>query len=155
MSKPPNAVKLYLQPITYNEACEFVALHHRHHEPPQFITISIACNDGDKVVGVAMLGNPVARHYNNTWTLELRRLCTAPDAPPNVCSFLYAASWQATKAIGYKRLITYTLKSESGVSLKAAGWKLLGETAGGSWNRKSRPRVDKHPLGQKLLWSAE
>jgi hypothetical protein len=34
----------------------------------------------------------------------------------------------------------------------AAGWRLIGETAGGSWSRPSRPRVDKHPLQQKLLF---
>jgi hypothetical protein len=65
---------------------------------------------------------------------------------------LYAAAWRAARALGYKRLITYTLKEEEGTSLKAAGWSIVGETKGGSWHRKGRPRVDRHPTGQKTLW---
>ena len=41
-----------------------------------------------------------------------------------------------------------------GTSLIAAGWKVLYETKGGSWNVPSRPRIDRHPLGQKKLWEA-
>jgi hypothetical protein len=67
---------------------------------------------------------------------------------------LYGAAWRAAKALGYKRLITYTLVKETGTSLIAAGWKSLYQTDGGSWSCQSRPRVDKHPLGQKTLWEA-
>jgi hypothetical protein len=66
----------------------------------------------------------------------------------------YSASWRAAKALGWKRLITYILHSDSGISLKAAGWKLIGEAGGGSWNTKSRPRVDSHPTQRKLLFEA-
>lgn len=143
---------LTLQPITYAEACEFITRWHRHHLPPQGHKFSIAVNDGDKVVGVVTVGRPVARHYDNGWTLEVTRCCT--DGTPHVASMLYGAAWRAAKALGYKRLITYTLASETGTSVKAAGWRVLGEAGGGSWNVPSRPRVDKAPTELKTLWEA-
>jgi len=143
---------LTLQPITYAEACEFITRWHRHHLPPQGHKYSIAVNDGDKVVGVVTVGRPVARHYDNGWTLEVTRCCT--DGTPHVASMLYGAAWRAAKALGYKRLITYTLASETGTSVKAAGWRVLGEAGGGSWNVPSRPRVDKAPTELKTLWEA-
>ena len=143
--------KLELQPITYAEACEYIRLHHRHHDPPQGHKFSIACKSGDRIVGVVTVGRPVARHLDDTWTAELTRCCT--DGTPNASSKLYAAAWRAARAMGYKRLITYTLASESGTSIRAAGWRVLNSTAGGgTWNRPDRPRVDKHPVGQKTLW---
>jgi len=145
-------MSLQLQPITYPEACKFIKLHHRHHLPPQGWKFGIAVNDGDKVVGVITIGRPVARYLDNGWTLEVTRSCT--DGTHNANSKLYSAAWRACRALGYKRLITYTLQSEPGTSLKAAGWKLVGEAGGGTWDRTSRPRVDTHPIEQKLLWEA-
>ena len=143
---------LDLQPINYDEACEFIRRHHRHHLPPQGWKFGVAVNDGEKIVGVVCVGRPVARHLDNGYTLEVTRCCT--DDTKNVASKLYAAAWRATRALGFKRLITYTLASESGVSLQAAGWRVLYQTKGESWNKPSRPRIDKHPLGQKFLWEA-
>jgi hypothetical protein len=143
---------LELQPITYEEACEFIRLHHRHHLPPQGWKFGIAVNDGAKVVGVITVGRPVARMLDNGWTLEVTRCCT--DGTRNAASMLYGAAWRAAKAMGYRRLITYTLVEEPGTSLKAAGWKAIGEIRGHSWNMPGRPRVDKHPTGQKTLWEA-
>lgn len=145
-------MSLNLQPVELEEAKEFVRRHHRHHRPPVGHKFSIGVNDGEKVVGVAIVGRPVSRHLDNGTTLEVTRCCT--DGTPHVASKLYAAAWRATKALGYQRLITYTLKDETGVSLKAAGWKVLYQTQGGSWSCPSRPRVDKHPTGQKMLWEA-
>jgi hypothetical protein len=84
------------------------------------------------------------------FTLEVNRSCT--DGTPNANSMLYGACMRAAFALGYKKVITYTLKSESGASLTAANWKCIGEAGGGSWNRQSRPRVDKQPLQKKLRW---
>jgi len=98
------------------------------------------------------VGRPVARRSDDGWTLEVTRLCT--DGAPNACSFLYAAAWRATRALGYRKLITFTLPSEGGASLRAAGWRLVGSTPGRSWSVPSRPRVDKHPLQTKLRWEA-
>ncbi|QND84557.1 Uncharacterized protein ChrSV_2331 [Chromobacterium vaccinii] len=38
--------------------------------------------------------------------------------------------------------------------LRAAGWRLIGEAGGGSWDCPSRPRVDQHPTQTKLKWEA-
>jgi len=142
-----------LQPITWEEACGFIALHHRHHLPPQGWKFGIAVNDGQRVVGVVTVGRPVARRLDDGYTLEVTRNCT--DGTPHVASMLYAAAWRAAKALGYKRLITYTLSSETGTSVKAAGWRVVGAAGGGSWNVPSRPRVDKAPTMLKTLWEAE
>src|SRR3990167_7687275 len=138
--------------MTLAEANAFVHKHHRHHKPIPGMKFSIGVSDGEKVVGVALVGRPVSRMLDKGWTLEVNRTCT--DGTKNANSMLYGAAWRVTKALGYKRLITYSLPDESGTSLKAAGWKCLGERGGGSWNVPSRPRVDTHPLQTKLLWEA-
>lgn len=143
---------LALQPITFAEASAFIREHHRHHIPSVGWKFGVAVNNGNDVVGVCTVGRPVARHLDDSWTLEVTRNCT--DGTPNACSMLYGAAWRAAKALGYKRLITYTLKSEAGTSLRASGWAVLYETSGGSWSCKSRPRVDKAPTTQKILWQA-
>jgi hypothetical protein len=139
-------------PATFSESCAFVKQQHRHHVPPVGHKFSIACGIEDKIVGVVIVGRPVSRHLDDGFTLEVTRLAT--DGTRNACSFLYSKAWQASKSLGYKRLITYILQDESGISLKAAGWRLVGERGGGSWSCKARPRVDKHPLQKKLLFEA-
>ena len=141
---------LQLQPIAYDEACEFIRKHHRHHLPPQGWKFGVAVNDGEKVVGVITVGRPVSRMLDDGWTLEVTRCAT--DGTRNAPSMLYGAAKRAAFALGYKRIITYTLQSEPGTSLIAAGWKSLGEAGGGHWSRESRPRVDTHPTEQKTLW---
>ena len=143
---------MQLVPVTLEEANQFVENHHRHHKPVVGHKFSIGVADGDKIVAVCIVGRPVSRHLDNGWTLEVNRLCVV-DAH-NACSMLYGAAWRAAKALGYKRLITYILSSETGTSLNASNWKLVGEAGGGSWNCTSRPRVDTHPLQKKLLWEA-
>lgn len=141
---------LELQPITISEANEFVRLHHRHHGEVQGAKFAIGLNNGDNIVAIAIVGRPVARMLDNGYTAEVTRLCT--NGEPHAASKLYAACWRAARAMGYRRLITYILDSETGTTLKAAGFRLVGQCGGGSWNRSDRPRIDKHPIGQKLLW---
>jgi hypothetical protein len=140
---------LELQPTTYDDACKFVEQFHRHHPPPQGHKFSIAVADGEKVVGVIMVGRPVARGFDNGRTLEVIRCCT--DGTKNAASKLYAAAWRAARSMGYLRIVTYTLAEEPGTTLRAAGWRELYKTKGGSWNCPTRPRLD-HPTGQKTLW---
>jgi hypothetical protein len=143
---------LHLQPVTIGEARAFVRQHHRHHDtPPLSGLFAVAVNDGAEVVGVAMVGRPVARGLQDGWTAEVNRLCVL-DGQPNACSMLYAAAWRAARAMGYRRLVTYTLDSEPGTSLRAAGWRLVGEVTGRTWSCPSRPRVDKVPAQNKLRW---
>lgn len=142
-----------LIPITLKEASVFVARNHRHHRPPRGGLFAVAVEDGDlSVCGVAIVGRPVARRLQDGWTAEVTRLCT--DGTRNACSMLYGAAWRAARALGYQRLVTYTLESEGGASLRAAGWRCVGEAGGGSWSRAERPRVDLHPTQRKLRWEA-
>jgi hypothetical protein len=147
-------MSLRVTPIDFAEANAFVSAYHRHHKPMPGVKFCVAVSEGDKVRGVAMVGRPVARNSDNGLTLEVNRCCT--DGARNACSMLYGAAWRAAKALGYQRLVTYTLPAEGGASLRAAGWKLIGERGGGNWNVPSRPRVDTAAVlqGQKLLWEA-
>jgi hypothetical protein len=151
MSSTPS---LDLQPITYKEACLFIEQHHRHHLPPQGWKFGIAVNDGEKVVGVITIGRPVARHLDDGLTLEVTRCCT--DGTKNASSKLYSAAWRAGKSMGYKRMITYTLATEGGASLRASGWVTVYQTRDRpkGWDTPSRRRVVKAPTGQKTLWEA-
>lgn len=143
--------RLNVVPVDLTDANEFVAQYHRHHVPVVGHKFSIGVVDrGGDLRGVSIVGRPVSRIRDDGWTLEVTRCCT--DGCPNACSALYAAAWRAAKAMGYRRIGTYTLISEPGTSLRAAGWVVVGETPGRSWDVPSRPRVDKHPLGARQLW---
>lgn len=142
-------------PVSFADAAAFVAEHHRHHPAPVGHKFSIGLAEGDELVGVAMVGRPVARHYDDGLTLEVNRTCIAGDVP-NGNSQLYGAAWRAAKALGYRRLITYTQAGESGASLRAAGWRVIAErTARAGWDAPSRRR---HAAGtenvQRTLWEA-
>lgn len=141
-----------LCPLTLREARAFVAQHHRHHQPPQGGLFAIGAELGGAITAVAIVGRPVARMLADGYTAEVVRLCSTGER--NACSLLYAACWRAARAMGYRRLVTYTLAEEGGASLRAAGWRCLGEAGGGSWSRKDRPRVDTHPMQTKLRWEA-
>ena len=142
-------------PISVREAKVFVARHHRHHKPPHggLFAIAVAIEGAEEPCGVAIVGRPVARMLQDGFTAEVTRLCT--DGTRNACSKLYSAAWRAARAMGYRRMVTYTLPEEGGSSLRAAGFKLVGVAGGGSWSREDRPRVDAHPLQQKLRWDLE
>jgi hypothetical protein len=144
------AMALTLKPITLREANAFVKHHHRHHAPARGCIVCVAVSDGDTVHGVAIVGRPVARMLADGWTAEVVRCCT--DGTKNACSMLYGSAWRAVRALGYRRLVTYTLPEEGGASLRGAGWRCIGQAGGGSWSRDSRPRVDTHPLQKKLRW---
>lgn len=146
-------MSLVTVPLTLSEANVFVAEHHRHHQPVVGHKFTIGAAEDGEIVGVCIVGRPVARGRDDGWTLEVTRLCT--DGTRNACSLLYGAAARATFALGYKRIGTYILASEEGTSLKAAGWKCIAEVTGRSWNCESRPRVDKHPTQGKLLFQRE
>lgn len=143
-------MKLVHVRVDLAEANAFVEAHHRHHRPVVGHLFSIGAALDGRIVGVVIVGRPVARMRDDGETTEVTRLCT--DGTKNACSFLYGAAARAAFALGFRRIGTYILASEPGTSLTGAGWRLVGETAGGSWSRDSRPRVDKHPLQCKLLF---
>jgi hypothetical protein len=142
--------KLTLVPIFQDEAFAFIDRFHRHHRKPRGSLFQIAAEFEGEIVGVCVVGRPVARSQQDGFTVEVTRLCT--DGTANACSFLYSAAWRVARELGYRRLITYILNTEPGTSLRAAGWVCLGERRGQSWNVPSRPRIDKHPLQNKILF---
>jgi hypothetical protein len=146
-------MKLKIVPSSIRAANEFVRLHHRHHGTVQGAKFALAVADeAGAIVGIALVGRPIARLLDDGFTLEVTRVAT--DGSSNACSALYGAARRVARELGYKKIITYTLASEPGTSLKAAGWTMTTTSAGGSWSRDSRPRTDKHPIEPKQRWEA-
>lgn len=166
-----------LRPIRRDDADPFIRAHHRHHNVPVGALWRHAAHDDDGVlVGVAVIGRPVAREIDDGLTVEVTRMCTLNA--PNADSMLYAAARRAADAKGYRRGLTYILASEwnrfvdgsgepcdhdadgarriGGAGARAAGYRLLWLVKGRSWNTKSRPRADKHPTEDKVAlgWGA-
>ncbi|MGW4543279.1 XF1762 family protein [Streptomyces chartreusis] len=139
--------------MKFKPACAWVDQHHRHHDAPQGHQFSLGVCTGDgRLVGVAIVGRPVSRHFDNGLTIEVTRLAT--DGTPNACSALYAAAWRTARSAGYRRAITYTQDGESGTSLRAAGWRKVADLpARPGWDAPSRPR---RTLGTenvaRILW---
>lgn len=144
---------LTVRPITLHAANAYVAEHHRHHRPARGCVFCISAWDDDRLVGVAIVGRPLARMLQDGLTCEVTRCCT--DGTRNACSKLYATVAKAARAMGYERVITYTLPEEGGASLRAAGWKLETDgTGGGTWSRDGRERVDEINTQTKMRWAA-
>lgn len=146
---------LHLVPVDWQTVRDFVEGWHRHNKPPPGHKFSIGVANADRVlVGVACIGRPVARAFDDGLTLEVRR--TATDGTKNANSMLYGAAWRATKALGYSRLVTYTQAAESGASLRAAGWHIVAELeARKGWDVPSRPRDNNSYLStSRTLWEA-
>lgn len=119
---------LEIRPISIAKANAFVEQYHRHHGKKVGCRFAIAVYDGGVLHGVAICSNPVARNADDGLTLEVSRLCT--DGTYNACSILYAACARIAKDMGFKKIQTYILESESGTSLKASGWKLEADNVG-------------------------
>ena len=142
-------------PVDLAEANAFVANFHRHNKPVVGARFAIGASDGSELVGVAICGRPVARRLQDRATAEVTRCCVRDSSPKGTCSFLYAACWRAWRAMGGERLITYTLQSESGASLRGAGWKVVAELpANRATMWQNRPGREWQPVvGQaKLRW---
>ncbi|WP_374457745.1 XF1762 family protein [Nocardioides sp.] len=147
--------RLLLVPVTLREANAFVGREHRHHGPVvgHRISVGVGCEEHG-LHGVAIGGRPVARGLDDGISFEVTRCCT--DGTPNACSKLYGAMRRAAINLGYppRRIFTYTLATEEGRSLHAAGWVRDVEVKAETWARPNRERVDKHPTGPKTRWRA-
>lgn len=143
---------LHVVPLSLKEANEMVTLLHRHHKKVVGHRFSIGVVDDDGVPhGAAIIGRPVARMVDWRRVAEVTRLVT--DGTSNACSMLYGAAARAAAAQGFESVQTYILASETGTTLKAAGWTRDGFAGGGSWNRGKRSRVDDAPTELKIRWS--
>ena len=141
---------LKLIPISLADANAFVAEHHRHHKPVRGHKFSLGCEQDGTLVGVAIVGRPVSRYLDDGKTLEVNRLCTTGER--NACSFLYGAAVRAAKSLVYQKILTYTLDTEPGVSLRAAGWSCAGIAGGKRWTGVRCPKEDLYPAQMKLRY---
>lgn len=145
-----------LTPITLAEAKDFVNLHHRHNVAPCGHKFSIGLkDDNDTLIGVCIVGRPIARNLDDGETAEILRVCVL-EGNRNANSMLYGAAVRACKAMGYTKVITYTLPEETGASLRASGFTQDGMTKKRpkGWDTPSRRReaLEKYPKGQKIRW---
>jgi len=136
-------------PITFRYAQQFVKDYHRHNPNVVGCKFSIGCQSDDGIVGVAICGRPVSRHLDDGKTLEINRVCT--DGTRNACSMLYSACCRIAKEMGYQKIITYTLQSEDGASVKASNFTCDGEAGGTHWTGK-RNRGQSIPHEMKVRW---
>lgn len=135
-------------PIGLKAANDYVAIHHRHHKPVRGCKFCVSVeNDSGECCGVAICGRPISRYLDNGTTLEITRVCT--NGARNVCSMLYGACIRAARALGYKKVVTYTLLSENGASLKAANFINDGTAGGEIWTGK-RQRDNGVPAEKKI-----
>lgn len=141
---------LTLIPVSLAQANEFVRQHHRHHKPVAGHKFSIGCAENGRLCAVAIVGRPVSRYLDDGFTLEVNRLCS--DGTKNACSILYAAAARAARAMGYRKIITYTLDTESGASLRAAGWTNAGLAGGKAWTGSRRPAQPLYPAQMKYRY---
>jgi len=143
-SFPTSTLQLSVRPITLRVANDFVQAHHRHNgrtsrDGGKF---AIAGYAGPELVGVAIVGNPLSATYMNKgvygYVAEVLRTCTKDGAPKGAVSFLYGACTKICRDMGYDRLISYTLTTETGASLRGAGWKNVADTkpVAPGWRKK-------------------
>lgn len=145
--------KLKVIPIHINrQAAPFIKKYHRHNLPSVGGKFAIGCMKDGVLVGVAVCGRPISRKLDNGKTCEILRVCT--DGTDHVPSFLYAKCRKIAYAMGYEKVITYTLQSESGISLKAAGAMQEKLFEGKQWTEHPNVKRNKHPVHEesKIRW---
>lgn len=141
------------RPVTRDDCNAFIEDKHRHHGRVVGYRYAVGAERGAELVGVAVMGRPNARMLPQYSELEVTRLCA--DGSKNVCSFLYSRCSRVARELGFEAVYTYILESESGDSLKAAGWEYIYTTAGGTHDRPSRRRKDSSPICPKQLWAPQ
>jgi len=149
-------------PLSLHKANVFVNQYHRHNKKTARNGGKFAVGAHDDclgLVGVAIVGNPISASFMDGFTAEVLRTCTRPDAPKNTNSFLYGACRRVWQAMGGRRLLTYTLKSESGASLRGAGWFPAAEVppTKEGWDKKDHIRRHLQPVQklEKIRWESE
>jgi len=150
---------LDVREISRDEARAFVNEHHTHNKAPVGWRYGAGIWNGPTLIGVCMVGRPVARMIDASQVVEVNRVCVRRDVPDplrwNACSQLYGWAAREAKRRGFARIITYTLQSEPATTLRAAGWVQVAKTRGGSWNRPGRARTDQAPIEPKYRWERQ
>ena len=143
-------------PICLDEANAFILSFHRHNGPVLRVRFALGASQDGRLVGVATVGRPIARRLDDGFTAEVTRCCVIDDAPKGTPSFLYARAWRAWSAMGGQRMVTYTLRTESGASLRGAGWRVVGQARGWAEGKgwTTRPGRQWQPVigQQKFRW---
>ncbi len=137
------------------EADRFIAKHHRHHVPAQGGIVALGLWEGDRLVGVGVIGRPVSRELQARGVAEITRICVIEDAK-HAASALLGRTRRAAQALGFRQLVTYTLPEEGGASLRADNWQEdLALAGGGEWDTPSlRRNPPLHPIARKSRWWA-
>lgn len=149
---------MIIVPISLRASRKFVDQFHRHNKAPQGGKFAVGLAHDNELIGVAIVGRPVARALDDTFTAEVTRVCVVDGAPKGANSKLYAACWRAWRAMGGHRLVTYTLQSESGSSLRGAGWDIIAEVKPKKkpWHGPDRARDYQDVYGQmKFRWEKQ
>lgn len=149
--------KLDIRSIPQADAKAFVLDHHEHCNPPVGWRFGAGIWNANTLIGVVMVGRPVARALDHRRVVEANRVCVRRDTPAplrwNACSQLYGWAARTAASRGFEKIITYTLETEEGTSLRAAGWTCEGPAGGGSWDRRRRRRTNSTlPSGTKTRW---
>ena len=115
-------------PLTLKEANAFVIEHHRHSKQCRCHRFSLGAVYKDELVGAAIIGRAINRYLDNRFTAEILRNCVLEKAPKGTCSFLYSRAMKVWQSQGGKKILTYTLETEPGSSLKAVNFNAAAKT---------------------------
>ena len=144
---------LEVRQISLNAARSWIKEQHRHlRRPVTGWLFGVEIQRDGKRIGVACAGRPAARMLQDGVTIEVTRVAVL-EGEQNACSFAYGALRRAALALGYRRVVTYTMLDEPGVSLRAAGFTDEGEAGGGQADRPSRRRKPVEQSGPKRRWT--
>lgn len=142
---------LRVVPCTITDARRWIARHHSHHGPPVSGLAALGVARGDALVCVALAGRPVARLLAGS--AEITRVASVGgEEARHAASMAVAAMARALIALGYRRVVSYTILGEAGTSYRAAGWWPTAITSGGQWDRDGRPREAAEQPGRKVRW---
>lgn len=148
--------QLEIRPVSLRKARAFVRQYHAHCPPPVAWRFGISVWNGWQMIGVATVGNPVARAFNGRGVVEVSRLCVRRDIPAllrwNAASMLYGYCARTAERSGWQQIITYTRADEDGTSLRAAGWTEEGPAGGGGWHSAARARGNQNAFIRKVRW---
>ena len=149
--------QLRIEQVSAARARRFIADHHAHCAAPVAWRFHVAVFNGRTMIGVAVVGNPVARALSGRDILEVNRLCVRRDTPSalrwNAASMLYGWCAREAERRGWQKVITYTRADEPGTSLIAAGWIREGRVRGRGWHSTVRHRSNRNSWIDKVRWS--
>lgn len=155
--------RVQIVPLTPARAQRVVQNIHRHHGPVPggYAMWALGAVVDGRLCGAAIMGRPTNRNSDDGQTAEVLRIAT--DGTPNTSSALLGACRRVAVAAGYSKVITYTLQSESGASLRGAGWNRDKDGIKSWWNhdcpsarrdgRTVTPRA--HYDEGKVRWSVQ